>query len=168
MFPFLNTAVIRAVAVLATVAIAAAGFWYISGLRADLAVSQENTKKLSDGIAQQQETIATLQKNQQQINEINKDIANSVKQHSKDISSLNNRFNTTANGSKRDIGTTAAEKPVLVERVINTASANAARCFEIASGAPLTEREKNAKLPNEINTECPSLANPGYKPPTGR
>jgi len=40
--------------------------------------------------------------------------------------------------------------------------------LELATGAPLTEAEKNAKLPSEINKECPSLANPSYKPAAGQ
>ena len=51
------TAVIRIIAVLAIVVIGAAGFWYISGLRADLAISQENTKKMADAVAVQQQVI---------------------------------------------------------------------------------------------------------------
>ena len=38
------------------------------------------------------------------------------------------------------------------------------RCIEIASGAELTEAEKNATKKSEINTECPSIANPNYIP----
>jgi len=40
------------------------------------------------------------------------------------------------------------------------------RCLEIASGSPLTDIERNAKLPSEINRECPNIANPNYKPAT--
>jgi len=163
MFP-INAAVIRAVALLLTVAIIAGGIWYVTGLRADLVTSQANAKQLADSVDKQKETIADIQKNQTKINEINKELAAAVKSHSKDIAGLNDRFNTKANGDKRDFGTTAAAKPGLVEKLVNAGSENAARCFEIASGAPLTDREKHAKLPTEINKECPSLANPNYKP----
>jgi hypothetical protein len=47
-------------------------------------------------------------------------------------------------------------------RIINKGSANATRCIEIASGAELTENEKNATKKSEINPECPSIANPSY------
>ncbi len=49
-------------------------------------------------------------------------------------------------------------------KVINKASKSAKRCVEIASGAPLTEEEKNATKKSEINRECPSIANPNYVP----
>ncbi len=36
------------------------------------------------------------------------------------------------------------------------------RCVEIAMGSPLTDKEKNATKKSEINSECPSIANPKY------
>ena len=56
---------------------------------------------------------------------------------------------------KHDIGALAAAKPALVERVINGASSKAMRCFEIESGAPLTEEERYAKNAKAFNSECP-------------
>ena len=60
------------------------------------------------------------------------------------------------------------EKPISdninsAKKIINSASERAQRCVEIASGAPLTEQEINATKKSEINTECPSIANPNYK-----
>ena len=80
------------------------------------------------------------------------------------MQALKDRFNTSANGSSRDLGDLAIAKPVLIERAVNNGTKNALRCVEIASGAPLTEQEKNATKADEINKECPSLANPNYKP----
>ena len=51
-----------------------------------------------------------------------------------------------------------------IERITNGASTLATRCIEIASGSPLTEEEKNATKKSEINSECPSIANPKYVP----
>jgi hypothetical protein len=45
---------------------------------------------------------------------------------------------------------------------MNKGSVNAQRCIEIASGAELTEKEKNATKKSEINSECPSIANPNF------
>lgn len=60
---------------------------------------------------------------------------------------------------KHELSALAAAKPKLVENVINNASKNAMRCFELMSGAPLTERERNAKSEKEFNSECPWLWN---------
>ena len=78
----------------------------------------------------------------------------------KDLDDLDKRFGK----ADRDIGKLAIEKSKVIERIINKASDKAARCMEIASGSPLTEEEKNATKKSEINTECPSLANPNYIP----
>jgi hypothetical protein len=166
MFP-INAAVIKAVALLLIVAIFASGLWYVTGLRADLAISTENTKKLSDGIAQQQAAIKTIQEDQTKIKTLNTELTATIKAQNKDLASLRDRFNTTANGNKRDFGATAAAKPAAVEIAVNRGTVNALRCFEIATGSPLTDKEKNAKLPTEINKECPALANPNYKPAPG-
>lgn len=56
---------------------------------------------------------------------------------------------------KHDLGALAAAKPGLVERVVNNASAKVNRCFEIVSGAPLNEKERNAKNGKAFNSECP-------------
>lgn len=56
---------------------------------------------------------------------------------------------------KHELDALAASKPVLVERIVNTASTKAMRCFELESGAPLTDKEKEAKNANAFNSECP-------------
>jgi len=151
--------IVKAVSALVIAVLIAAGLWYVSGLKADLAISTENARQLTAGIAQQQETIAAMQADQSKINTINQQLTAVVKAQNKDLQSLKNRFTTTATGTKRDFGTVAAAKPALVEKAVNTGTANAARCLEIATGAALTQAEKNAKLPTEINKECPALFN---------
>lgn len=159
---------VKLVLTLVIVLTVAGGFWYITGLRAELAVSQENAKKMTEAVQQQQAVIESVKQEQAKIQEINKDLNNTVKSQTKDLSSLRDRFSTAANGDRRDIGSIAVVKPESIERAINKGTVNALRCVEIASGAPLTEAEKNAKLPSEINKECPSLANPNYKPAPGQ
>ena len=44
----------------------------------------------------------------------------------------------------------------------NKGSDEATRCVELASGAERTEEELKATKKSEINTMCPSLANPNF------
>ena len=82
-----------------------------------------------------------------------------------EFSALDERFNKiNGQGEVRDIGKLAVERSRSVERVINNASKKAMRCVEIAMGSPLTEDEINATKKSEINSECPSIANPNYVP----
>jgi hypothetical protein len=56
-----------------------------------------------------------------------------------------------------DLGLLGAEKPDVVERLINRGTANALRCFELMSGAPLSEKEREAENGKAFNRECPWL-----------
>jgi regulator of replication initiation timing len=58
---------------------------------------------------------------------------------------------------RHELDALAAAKPKLVERTINNASDNALRCFELLSGAPLTENERKATSEKAFNSECPWL-----------
>jgi hypothetical protein len=155
---------IKIVAAIIALLVVVGGFWYISGLRADLAISHENTRKMTEAVEQQQQVIANIQAEQQKIKEINSELNTTIKLQNKDVENLRDRFSQNAAGEKRDLGKTASAKPQAVERAVNRGTMNALRCLEIASGAPLTEAEKKATKPSEINRECPSIANPNYNP----
>jgi hypothetical protein len=156
--------VIQLIVVLVIFAVLATGMYYVTGLRADLAISQENSKKLEEGIKAQQEAMEALRADQAKIKDINNDLNTKIQLQNKDMDNLKDKFNTNAKGEKRDFGGTAVKNPGGIERAVNRGTENASRCLEIASGSPLTEREKAATKKSEINTECPALANPNYKP----
>ena len=157
---------IKIIAVLAIVSILAAGFWYVTGLRADLVTARANAEKLEQGIRTQQALIAQMQRDVAQIQSINRELREESSRANAEIRSLTDRLNVNARGEARDLGAIAAARPATVERLINRGTTNAMRCLEIASGSPLTEAEKNAKTSSEINRECPTLANPLYRPTT--
>lgn len=56
---------------------------------------------------------------------------------------------------EHELSALAFAKPGLVERVINNASQKAMRCFELLSGAELTDQERGAKNAQAFNSECP-------------
>lgn len=147
--------IIRAVVVLATVGIITGGLWYISNLKANLAVSEMNNQTLQNSIQEQHALIEKMQKDIRDIQKINAEINKFNEELKKDTESLARKFNS------KDIGVLAAEKPSVVEKLINRGTENAMRCLELASGAPLTEQEKK-KTPSEANRECPNLINPAY------
>ena len=81
-----------------------------------------------------------------------------------DYNILEKKFNKVSkNFGTRDIGKLAERKPNLIAKVINNATKNVLRCFEVAAGAPLTEAEFNANKRSEYNAECPSI-HPNYNP----
>ena len=158
--------IIRLVMVMIIISIVAGGFYYVTGLRADLAVSEINNKKMLEAVDLQQAAIQQMRVEQEAIRVANEEMANTVKSANRDMSALKDRFGQKAVGTARDFGQLAVAKPESIARAINLGTTRALRCIEIASGAPLTEEEKRANTPSEINKECPSIANPNYKPPS--
>ena len=140
-------------------AIAGAGM-YVMKLRSDNAVLKANQIELERSIESQQELLEQQKEDFKEILESNKQLnvlINSLKQ---DLEDLDKRFNKGG----RDVGKIGVEKPELLEKIINNGANNAARCIELASGAPHTEEELKATKKSEINPECPALANPSYVP----
>jgi len=143
----------------------AGGVAYVYKLKADNAILKENAIKLENAVSSQQAVIDQQKKDFDNILQANKDLNALKLTLTKELEALDDKFNkTNASGKKRDIGDLAVNRPESVERVINRASENAVRCVEIAMGAELTEKEINATKKSEINSECPSIANPNYIP----
>ncbi len=140
--------------------IVAGGFGYVMKLRADNATLKANAIKMEMAYEVQEKTIAKQKEDFEAILEANKQMNILVQNLREDLQNLDKRFNK----NNRDIGKLAIKKPGLVEPIINGASERAKRCVEIASGSPLTEAELNATKKSEINTECPSIANPNFIP----
>jgi len=133
-------------------------FAYVMKLRSDNAILEANQIKLELSIESQKKVIAKQKEDFSKILEANNKMNTLVNNLQKDIDALDKRFNKGA----RDFGKLAVNKPKLVEKLINRGSDRAGRCIEIAGGSPLTEKELLATKKSEINTECPSIANPNY------
>ena len=131
---------------------------YVMKLRADNAILKANQIELEKGIETQTKLIEQQKVDFEAIMESNKKLNALVQTFKKDLDDLDKRFNK----KKRDVGKLAIERSESVERVINKGSAEAKRCDELASGAERTEKELKATRRSEINTMCPSLANPNY------
>ena len=149
---------IAMVAILIT-GIAGAGM-YVMKLRSDNAILKANQVKLESAVADQKQLIENQKKDFEEILSANKKMNELVSVLKKDLEDLDKRFNK----KNRDVGKLAIAKTKAIERITNNGSKNANRCIEIASGAELTEAEKNATKKSEINSQCPSIANPNYVP----
>jgi hypothetical protein len=144
---------------------AGGGVMYVKTLKSDLATSEANNLKLEQSVASQKEVIAQAKADFESQKKITANLDAQNKALQAEFQALDKRFNKiNGQGEVRDIGKLADERPKSVERVINGATTKAMRCVEIAMGSPLTEKEKNATKKSEINSECPSIANPKYVP----
>jgi len=133
---------------------------YIFKLQKDNTILKANAVKLESAVSEQKTLIENQKKDFEEILDANKKMNELVSVLKKDLEDLDKRFNK----KNRDVGKLAIQKTESIERITNGASALATRCIEIASGSPLTEAEKNATKKSEINSECPSIANPNYIP----
>ena len=133
---------------------------YVFKLRADNAILKANAVKMESAITEQKELIENQKRDFKEIMVANAEMNKLMGDLKKDLEDLDKRFNK----KNRDVGKLAIAKTKSIERITNGASALATRCIEIASGSPLTEKEKNATKKSEINSECPSIANPNYIP----
>jgi len=68
--------------------------------------------------------------------------------------------------SEHDLGALAQAKPKLIEKIVDKGTKDVLRCYEILTGSPLTEEEKNVTKKSKANTTCSDVANPNYTPPT--
>jgi len=138
----------------------AGGGFYVFKLQKDNAILKANAIKMESAISEQKVLIENQKKDFEAILMANKEMNELIGKLKTDFAELDKRFNK----KNRDVGLLAIEKTKAVERITNAASDKANRCIEIASGSPLTEKEINATKKSEINTECPSIANPNYVP----
>lgn len=159
----LETKIIAALIVVATTAGLVA---YVQSLRASLATSEANNATLNAALEQQSQAIESMQSDIKNGRRLTRELNASITKNNRDLRDLQRRLQPRQDPAGNSVGleNLAAKKPALIERSINRGTDNAYRCLEIASGAPLTEQEQNAIKPSEINTECPSLANPRYRP----
>jgi predicted nuclease with TOPRIM domain len=137
--------------------IAGAGI-YVTKLRSDNAILKANQIQLEQSIESQKAVLEQAKEDYKSILEANKKMNETNNILKAEYRALDKRFNK--NG--RDLGYLATKRTKAVEKIINRASVNAQRCVEIAMGSPLTEKELNATKKSEINSECPSLANPKF------
>lgn len=153
---------IKYLIILVMLAAGAYGFWYISNLQAQLSVSELNNEQLEKALVEQQSVIENTKKEIEQIQTINKSLQEQADKQRQDVKNLTDKFSKDG----RDFGAFAESQPEKVQTLVNRGTLNVLRCMELASGAPLNQKELSAKTPLEANRECPSLIDPDFKPAT--
>lgn len=132
-------------------AMAFGGYLYYNDTQERIATLNQNNARLETAVATSEATIDALQADYAKMAATNEQLNNEFANIRRQNQVLSDKL------SRHDLGVLGASKPGLVERVINGASEKAGRCFELISGAELTENEKNATSANSFNSECPWL-----------
>lgn len=126
-------------------------YWYHNDSQKRMAILQENNAKLNTAVQISEQAVASLQADYARANEQ----LRLVNQQFAEIRNQNNVLSEKL--ARHDLAELGAGRPGLVERLVNRGSRNAGRCFEILSGSPLTEEERNATDGGSFNNECPWL-----------
>jgi hypothetical protein len=142
---------IKYVSILIIVGVFAGGLYYVSDLKAAFKISEENSKKLETVVNDQKNLINIKSLEIEKIQFINSELSESNDKLKEEINKLNEKFNISANGQSRDFGAITRAKPALINKIINRATEKVNRCFEIATGSPLKEGEKNDECQELIN-----------------
>lgn len=125
--------------------------WYYRDSQTKIHSLQESNSELEVALEINKQTLQTwnesYDKIQYEIENINQKFLNTRRENSL----LKDKL------EKHDIGYLGYNKPGLVEKIINSATAKTARCFELLSGSKLTVEEKGASNSKEFNSECADL-----------
>ena len=127
------------------------GYWYYTDTQKRMVILVANEAKATLAVQESEKAKKVMEEN--------------FKRVTQELKQVNDKFATIRASNnvlsqklqRHDLGVLANKKPGLVQKIINRATVNANRCFEIESGAKLTEKEKNAKTGKAFNNECPWL-----------
>lgn len=142
---------IKAVLILTMLAGAGGLYTYVTNLQKTAEIHRLNAEKLEAAVAQNEEALRVQKENyealQKNLQEVNEEFQAARAQNGV----LTNKL------AEHDLNALAAERPDSITRLVNRGTKNAGRCFEILSGAPLNDKEKEAKSAKSFNNECPWL-----------
>jgi len=124
---------------------------YFKHSQSQIAALIQNNAQLETAVATNEETIRNVQvlneAANRELRRVNDELAASRQQNRELLGRL----------AANDLGAFGQTNPQGLERVINRASDNVLRCFELISGAELNEKERNATDGRTFNRECPWL-----------
>ena len=128
------------------------GVTYTLKLQSDLATAKSNNEKLLQSVQKQHQQIIKQAAEVAEIQSVNAELNIARDELQADVDRLNTIFRISARGKSRDFGDISRARPELINKIVNRASNNVNRCFELAMGATLEEGEKNNECENLINS----------------
>ena len=142
---------IKVVLILMLLAGAGGAYTYVTNLQKTAEIHRLNAERLEVAVAQNEEALRVQKENyealQKNLEEVNEEFQAARAQNGVLTTKL----------AEHDLNALAAERPDSITRLVNRGTKNAGRCFEILSGAPLNDKEKEAKSAKSFNNECPWL-----------
>jgi len=136
----------------AVMATMAGGFYlYYQDTQKRMATLVQNAAKLETAVQMNEQTIGSLQQSyaaaQAELTALNTEFLNIRRQNQQLATKL----------QQIDLTAAAIANAEGIERAVNRGTENAGRCFELLSGAELTDVERSAQNATAFNKECPWL-----------
>ena len=115
------------------------GYWYYTDTQVRMGILRDNNAELKIGIQTNEDALTSLQA----------DYDNAKAE----LSSLNEAYTSIRRQNQQladklqeiDLTAAAIANAEGIQRAVNRGTENAGRCFELLSGSPLTEKEKNVQ-----------------------
>ena len=142
---------LTSILIMVVIVMGAGGYVYYTDTQKRIAILTENNAKLELAVQQNEEALKSLEASyasaQEELSNINAEYQNIRRQNQELADKL----------QKIDLTAAAIANPEGIESAVNRGTLNAGRCFELLSGAELSEKERNAKNAIAFNKECPWL-----------
>lgn len=142
---------ISAALLIVILAMSGLGYWYYKDTQSTIAVLTENNAKLETAVKLNEETITSLQSDYARASTELTTLTEEYTQIRRQNRELASKL------AEIDLESAAVSNAAAIERAVNRGTENAGRCFELLSGAELTEKERTAPNAQAFNKECPWL-----------
>ena len=120
-------------------------YWYYQDTQKALQTYAENQAKLQISLSTQKQATDSLQNNIKVMTETIRTLNDAFAESRENVKTLERQFNQSKDGSERDFGKLAIEKPAAIERAINKGTGEVFRCIELLSGQPPKTGETDDK-----------------------
>jgi septal ring factor EnvC (AmiA/AmiB activator) len=134
------------------------GFWlYYRNTQKRLQEAAAENARQEVMIQEQKAIREEIEKNIEESRQIRQDVNKQIQKTQRSVDDIRGKFTPRTNpetGVTTTIGQAAVEKTESIERAVNRGTQDQLRCFELLSGNPLTEEERNGKKTNSL---CPDL-----------
>lgn len=134
------------------------GFWmYYRNSQKRLEAQAAEIARKEVEVAQQKAINDQMTKDIQQATQLRGEVNRAMQQTQRSIDDMRTRMAPRTNpvtGQSSSLGKAAVEKTDTIERAVNRGTLDQLRCFELLTGSPLTEGERNGKITNSL---CPDL-----------
>lgn len=159
---FLRAKLMMIVGVAAAVMIL--GFWlyYRSTQKRLEEAAAENARQAIE-IQEQKAVREQMEKDIKKGNELRQDVNRVMQQTQRSIDDMRSKFTPRTDsqtGQTVTLGQKAVEKTDTIERAVNRGTYEQLRCFELLTGSPLTEEERNGTKTNSLCSDLLSQSIP--------